>query len=120
MLDVSATEVRIVFLNSNSYIVQAQAVLRQKLWIHLDLELLGFSAPSVDVAHSRYRSKLVLDLPFMDVLEFHRTQISFEGVLVKLAERCCRRTKHRLNPLGQLSRGLLQPLIHEFAGHEWR
>ena len=86
---------------------QCQAVLRQQGGIDDDLVLFNLSSPIIDFAYARHGTKLPLDLPLLQILEFHWGHGTAESVLVKFAEGSCGKPQLRLNASGQLGGHLL-------------
>src|SRR5512141_2018852 len=86
MLDVAAPKIRVVVLHPFGYIMKGKAILIEQSWIDHNLILLSLTAPRVDFTDSREGAQLRLDNPLVEILQFHRTHRTGDGVLIKLSE----------------------------------
>ena len=113
VLDVAASEIRVVLLHAQSDVMQRQSVLLQHCGIDDNLKLLSLPAPHVHVANTRDGAQLPFDYPLVEILQLHRAHRTRKRVLVKFSEGRGRQPQRRLDSLREQRRDLLQAFAHE-------
>ena len=97
MFDEPAAEVVVVLSDAVIDIPQGQLITAQLVGIDDHVVLTCESSPTVDLANPWDGPQLVLDLPFVEGLQVHRTvALTLDGVLVDLAKGGRHRTESRV------------------------